>query len=282
MVQKLITKSEFARVAGVSATAVTKACHGALAPAVVKGRVDCAHSAAVAYVKKQEEPTRSDTGIDPMYQDAIATAHRAGKFNVPLLRRELKIGYTRAVRIIDMMRASGFVPDSAQATDPPPYIIHTTPARVKEAAEVLKGHAAAKEKKKRQAAEDPVDVPEDIQAFGHMTLYELVDKFGTDARFVDWLSATQKIEMINEKRLKNAQTKGQLISRELVAVGVIDVFNSAHLRLLKDGAKSIAAGVISKHSGGAELAEVEAYVSDILGSFLRPVKNKISRSLKNA
>ena len=115
-----------------------------------------------------------------------------------------------------------------------------------------------------------------------MTLRELLERFGTDTAFVDWLSATQKIEAINEKRLKNAQTKGTLISRDLVKVGVIDTFNSAHLRLLKDGAKSIAAGVISKNSSGAELSEVEAYVSDILGSFIKPIKNKIARVLKNA
>ena len=114
------------------------------------------------------------------------------------------------------------------------------------------------------------------------TVREVFEKFGTESRFIDFLAAIQKIEAINEKRLKNAQTKGLLISRELVKNGVIDTFNSAHLRLLKDGAKSIAAGAISKHSSGAELAEVEGYVSDILGSFIKPVKSKIDRVLKNA
>ena len=149
-----------------------------------------------------------------------------------------------------------------------------------------RGQAAVKEAKKREPPpeerEGTIDIPEDIQAFADFTLRELIEKFGTDTRFVDWLSATQKIEAINEKRLKNAQTKGELISRELVKNGVIDTFNAAHLRLLKDGAKSIAAGVISKHAGGAELSEVEAYVSDILGSFIKPVKGKITRVLKNA
>ena len=115
-----------------------------------------------------------------------------------------------------------------------------------------------------------------------MTIRELTYRFGTDVRFLDWLKATKSIEDIHEKRLKNAQTKGTLISRGLVQVGVIDVFNSAHLKLMKDGAKSIAAGTVSKHAAGADLVEIETYISDILGSFIRPVKNKIKRALDNA
>ena len=127
-----------------------------------------------------------------------------------------------------------------------------------------------------------LEVPDDISAFADMSLRELTDRFGTDEAFKFWLGATKTIEEINEKRLKNAQTQGTLISRQLVHVGVIDTFNSAHLRLLKDGAKSISAGVISKHESGAGLADIEDYVSDILGSFIKPVKAKIARVLKNA
>lgn len=126
------------------------------------------------------------------------------------------------------------------------------------------------------------EVPENIQDFLEFSLGELIERFGTDIRFLDWLKATKEIEAINEKRLKNATTKGTLISRQLVQVGVIDVFNSAHLKLLKDGAKTIAAGAVAKHASGGDLVEVEVFVSDILGSFIRPVKDRIKRSLPDA
>ena len=113
-----------------------------------------------------------------------------------------------------------------------------------------------------------------------MSLGDIVRKFGTDTRFVDWLRAVKAIEDINEKRLKNAEKQDELVSRKLVEIGVFDVFNAAHLKLMKDGAKSIAAGAISKHVSGADLVDVERYVSDILGSFINPVKEKIIRSLK--
>ena len=96
------------------------------------------------------------------------------------------------------------------------------------------------------------------------------------------LRSLKSIEDIHEKRLKNAQTNGTLVARRMVEVGIIDVFNSAHLRIMADGAKTIAAGVVSKHAAGAADAEIENYVSDILGSFFKPVKGKVARTLKNA
>lgn len=126
------------------------------------------------------------------------------------------------------------------------------------------------------------DVPLEMEAVADMTLRDIVAKYGTDARFIDWLNAVQKLEGIDEKRIKNAKARGELVSRRLVEVGVIDVFNAAHLRLLKDGAKSIVGGVIAKHKSGASINETENYVSDILTSFIRPVKAKVARSLRES
>lgn len=279
MVKKSVNKSEFARLAGVSAAAVTKAAKGPLLAAMDGKRVDVAHPVAVEYLAKQDRAQTPPpaTGVDPLYEEAVETCERTGRYSASNLQRELKIGYTRATRIVATMKAAGVTshknapPDKREQSQPAPRAIS--------------GRQAANETKKRQPPppQDQIfEVPEDIQTFAEMTLRELVERFGTDNRFLDWLNATQKIEAINEKRLKNAQTKGTLISRELVKHSVIDTFNAAHLRLMKDGAKSIAAGVVSKHSGGAELSEVEAFVSDILGSFIKPIKSKITRVLKDA
>lgn len=291
MVKKLVSRAEFARQAGVSGAAVTKACNSILKEAVDGKRIDAAHQVAVAYLKEKAaaQTPPPAVGLDPLYQDAADWCSKQGRYSTSSIQRNFKIGYNRASSIMATMRANGLIPAGMDplnkkpppATEKKPETVVITPAKPH-----VRGTAAAKEAKKRQPPpedrEGTIDIPEDIQAFADFTLRELIEKFGTDTRFVDWLSATQKIEAINEKRLKNAQTKGELISRDLVKVGVIDTFNAAHLRLLKDGAKSIAAGAISKHSGGAELSEVEAYVSDILGSFIKPVKSKISRVLKNA
>lgn len=269
-VKILESRSKFAKRAGVSAAAITKACTTVLKPATVGKYVDVAHPAAINYLKRDDDVTTkmSVTGIDNMYDEAVAHCHKIKKISVSAIRQEFKIGYVRAKKIVDMMEIAGVVIDPDAAPPPPP-----------------------KPKKKTAPPPPPAsvdadktycEIPEDIQTFVDMTLRELITRYGTDTRFVDWLRAAKLIEEINDKRLKNASAKNELISKSLVQKNVIDVFNAAHLKLMKDGAKSIAAGAVSKHVSGAELIDIERYVSDILGSFVSPVKSKIKRSLENA
>lgn len=208
VMQRLMNKANFAKLAGVHPSTITRLSKTSLKDAMVGTRVDAAHPEAVNYLNEKGIAKNYATEDDP---------------------------------------------------NPPPI----TSEFIEENKKII-------------------EVTDDISAFADMTLRELTERFGTDESFKFWLGATKTIEEINEKRLKNAQTQGTLISRKLVHVGVIDTFNSAHLRLLKDGAKSISAGVISKHESGAGLADIEDYVSDILGSFIKPVKAKIARVLKNA
>ena len=275
--QKILSRSKFAREAGVNPSTVTRLCETLLKAAIVGKGIDADHPDAVNYLSQRDlaQTPPAATGLDPLYEAAVEFCQTNTRYSITGIQRALRIGYNRAAAIIEMMKAAGLIPDP---NSPPPD--PTTPPAKPPAKP--RGQLVVKERKKRAYnSEGPIEIPEDIQAFADFTLRELIEKFGTDVRFVDWLAATQKIEAINEKRLKNATTKGELISRNLVKVGVIDVFNSAHLRLLKDGAKTIAAGVISKQATGAELSEIEAFVSDILGSFIKPIKNKVRRALKD-
>jgi membrane carboxypeptidase/penicillin-binding protein len=172
------------------------------------------------------------------------------------------------------MAASGLVPEKGETiviTPPPEKIVH------------VRGTAAAKETRKREAVDDDVviEIPDNIQAFADMTLRDLIEKFGTDTRFVDWLSATQKIEAINEKRLKNATTEGTLVSRTLVRTGIIEPIDACHIKLLTDGAKTIARRVTAMHSAKRPLDDIEKFVAEQITSFIRPVKAKVSKALKN-
>ena len=126
-----------------------------------------------------------------------------------------------------------------------------------------------------------VDIPENMSHMLELPLREVIEKFGTDARLVDWLNAVKKIEDINEKRLKNAKIEAELVNRHLVAK-IIDIFNSANMKILKDGSKSIAAGIISKHLEGSNQAECEAHASDIMSSFIKPAKERAITALKYA
>lgn len=50
-------------------------------------------------------------GNDPqrLFQDAVATVRMHGKASISLLQRRLRIGYTRAARLIEEMEARGIV-----------------------------------------------------------------------------------------------------------------------------------------------------------------------------
>ena len=124
-------------------------------------------------------------------------------------------------------------------------------------------------------------MPEDLKLFMHMTLATVIEKFGTDARFLDFLKAVQTIEAINEKRLKNAQTEGELVARDIIRYGVIEPIDNAHIKLLTDGARTIATRSDSMSKANKTVADIEAFVKDQIGSYIRPMKDKVHRNLAN-
>ena len=287
MVKKLVSRAEFARQAGVSAAAVTKACNNILKDAVEGKRIDAAHPSAVSYleIKLRDSTPPPASGLDAIYEEAVEHCRTVDRYSVSGLQRHFKIGYNRAHRIITTMRANGLIPEGRDPTkpgglkNPEPVVIQEPETKPH-----VRGTAAVKAAKKRQVdQEDEIfEIPEDIQAFADMTLRELIEKFGTDTRFVDWLSATQKIEAINEKRLKNATTEGELVSRKLVRTGIIEPIDACHIKLLTDGAKTIARRATAMHSAERPLEDIEKFVADQITSFIRPVKAKVARALKNA
>ncbi len=278
MGKKLLSRAEFARRAGISAAAVTQACQTILKAASDGKRINVSHPVAVKYLEdkgvKQTEPLAP--GLDPLYQVIVDFCESSGRYTSTGIQSTFKIGRKRADAVLGIMRAGGLGPDKNKPAPPPPPKPPKKPH--------IRGQQAAKETKKaaeQTDRDDIIEIPANIQAFAHMTLTDLIDKFGTDMRFVDWLNATQKIESINEKRLKNAQTRGELVNRDLIRVGIIEPFDAAHIKLLTDGAKTIARRSDAMSKAGRSVDDIEKFVAEQMTSFIRPVKAKISRALKN-
>lgn len=138
------------------------------------------------------------------------------------------------------------------------------------------------ENKKREvpADEPQPEVPENVAQFADMTIREVIEAFGTDVRFFEYLKALQKIESVTKVELENEKTRGNLVSREAVKTNIILPFDEAHINLLTDGVKQMALNVISMHKAGEEMLAIEKELEATIGSFLLPVKNKIARGLK--
>ena len=126
------------------------------------------------------------------------------------------------------------------------------------------------------------EIPDDIQMFLDYPLRELIAKFGTSVAFTDWLSATQKIEGINEKRLKNAEAEGKLISRDLVKTAVIDRVDGVFTQMLTDGVKTIGSRAHTIATAGGGVQEVQKMVEDQLSSLIRPAKVKMIQAIRDA
>lgn len=287
--QQLVSKSVFAKQCGVTPAAVTKALRGALQPAIVGNRIDAAHESARNYLAEKTAPRPKEPvpGVDPLFQNAVDFCQSTGKWNASAVMRGLGIGYARAQRIFGLLVAAGHcVADpvapsgpTGQAPEPAAVTETASPPRYRERAKKQTAKEQTESESCSQCGHVPLKAPDYLAEFLDWTLRDLLDEHGTSARFYDWLKATKELESVEEKRIKNAQSRGRLVSRELVEVGVIDPFNAAHVRLMTDGAKAITAAVLAKSAAGIAAVEIETYVTDVVGSFIRPVKDKVARNL---
>jgi DNA segregation ATPase FtsK/SpoIIIE, S-DNA-T family len=60
----------------------------------------------------------AEENADPLFEEAVDLARRQGRASISMLQRRLRIGYTRAARLVEMMEAKGIVgqPDPATGT----------------------------------------------------------------------------------------------------------------------------------------------------------------------
>ena len=233
-----LSKSEFARTAGVTRNAVQKAAKpgGYLEAAVLdSGRIDLNHKDARWYIEKHGGTIPRQAGAK-----GAAGAEPAEPKREPTPRSQ-RGGYAKRKNEIE----------SAPMPDP-------------------------------GGGGDHADVPERIEPFADMTLRQLIGRFGTETAFKDWLSALKAIEDIRDKRIKNAQSEGSLIQRDLVEHHVLGSFEAAHINLMTDGAQTIAARVSAMVQAGADDAEIQRFVSDTMSKMIKAAKQKAERSLRNA
>jgi S-DNA-T family DNA segregation ATPase FtsK/SpoIIIE len=55
------------------------------------------------------EDTDDEADLDPLYAEAVDLVRRQGRASISMLQRRLRIGYTRAARLIESMQERGIV-----------------------------------------------------------------------------------------------------------------------------------------------------------------------------
>jgi len=64
---------------------------------------------------------------DELYEKAVELVRRLDKASISLLQRRLRIGYTRAARLIDMMEARGVIGPAKEGSSKPRDVLKSTP-----------------------------------------------------------------------------------------------------------------------------------------------------------
>jgi hypothetical protein len=246
---RLISRADMARLAGVSKPAITKACDGKLlGPACQGDRVDLDHELVAVYLKKRGKEVPS--------AGATRSTKRAARGPTP-----------------SRPAPAPFAAGAAGAQPPPPKRGRGRPRNPDDDPPKNVGHMRPPEGVVEGSNQDLKQLTD--------LLDPMVKRFGTDLRFKDWLAALKDIELIHEKRLKNGETEGGLISRELVKLHVLGALESAFKRLLGDAAKTIAAKVANTIRSGGGLEEAQRQVREEISKQLKPVKDKAARNLRH-
>ena len=302
----LVEKKDLADILGVDKSAVSKMIsRGKLSASIVDGKVNLAHPQVIAIVNKKN-------GVDPLHEEAAAAMIETGRHSARFLQEKFKIGHTRAKRLLGTLksqgRLSGPEPVPVAKPEPPPeppapvYVPIADRPTIANNGSVKGDNSSAKKgaRAKRLGIELPTGdayteleklvvekmlalaVPEDIREFAHLPLIELVKKFGTDTRFSEWLKASKLIEDVAEKRIKNSKSEGDLVSRDLIKTGVIDHVEKAHMQILTDGCKTMTKRLTAMHDAGRDALDCEKSMRETITSFIRPMKSKIAKGLREA
>ena len=151
-----------------------------------------------------------------------------------------------------------------------------------------RGVAAGKEKRSPAAKKattiknkklPKLEQPEKIAEYLDMSLRDIVDKFGTDTQFIDWLKAVKEIESIRDKRLRNDERENKLIPRELMNI-VVGSFERCFSLQLNDASKTISARLYSYVKAGRTVEDATQLVEDQIGAPIKDAKRRIAEMLK--
>ena len=209
---RLIKKSEFAEMCGVSQPAIHRATQNQkLAEAVVNGKIDLDHHQADRYLKAKQE----------------------GKS----LRE---------------------VPE------------HDTGMRAKK-----NNDAKAFEEKLKENVDDGDNSmsSDNIKSLGELTLNEFSEKFRDDPFAADYLKSVKLIEDIEEKRLKNEERRGELISRDLVMRCLFNPVNEFIIKCISEGSRTAALDISELNN--PDHIEIHAKIQDFIESYASPLKKKM-------
>lgn len=243
----LLTRTEFARLAGVRKATVFAACKPgrALAPAYSgegrEGRVDAQHLAAVAYLTKHAGKPKATEGPKGQGRRGPPTAAEAKRIEREAWER-------RALELTAERDASNEGPVDAEALTRFDAMEH--------------------------------DLPDHIKAVLDWPMRKVVRRYGNVPAFESVLKSVKLISSIDETRTKTEQRRGNLVDRDFVKVHVMGAIADSLERLLQDTPRSVGAATRELIESGATDEEVEEKVHDLIAAQIRGMKGRALKGIR--
>ena len=137
----------------------------------------------------------------------------------------------------------------------------------------------ARAKVEKAEADPGFEGPANIDEILEWKFRDIIDRFGGAPGFSDWLDARKRIGDIQALELKNAESQGRVIRRELVRAHIFGALDGVCRRLLLDASRTGARKLYSACRSGTPLEEAEKILRDLIGSQLEPLRDQVSEEL---
>lgn len=115
-----------------------------------------------------------------------------------------------------------------------------------------------------------------------MTLKEIIEQFGNEIRFKNWLDAARKLIDMRLKLIELDNKQSTLISRDVIEKHIFGYWDGLQGRLLSDAPRSITTRITGMVKAGSSQEEAEKVVRDLISSQIKSAKDKAIKVLKNA
>lgn len=239
----LISRAAFARRAGVSKPAITKACRHQLAAACVGTKIDAAHPAVVQYL--------SDKGGALTPEPTPPKKPTSKLTSAPPPRRKVA---PAAPSEPTAPKKPGPKPPS----EPTPNALGLTDD---------------------QLMSMPRGTNEELASY-KKRIGPLVQRFGGEQPFKLFLEAMLRIESILKIRLENDVKAGRVVEREWIEKQIFGVMEGSWRNVVTDAAKTSSARAMTMTKSESTLEEIEAMTREVNSSHLSPARDKIIKLLE--
>ena len=121
--------------------------------------------------------------------------------------------------------------------------------------------------------------PDEIRALFDWTLRQVVERYGSVPSLVNVLKAASLAATIDDKEVRTAQRRGELISRDLVRLHVVGAIDDSLQRLLQDSPQTLAHRARELVESGVGDEELEDTLRELIGAQVRGMKRKAIEAL---